>query len=347
MNNKFAILTRPDYRSPRILAESLKFQIEKAGHIADILFDIDTLTRLKKYNETNKSLKYHYWLRKKICNFFKDRKFLRKLKVYDSIIISECTPNGFWKDHYHIEKLRKKINKPILYHEVYYLGNAPTQIEKLHKNADASIERYDFHLAVTEVTEIRTMPNYKWASVGLEMTNWGLSYSSKNEFIALVDFAQKGYEKYQQEQIKVLEQLNIKYIVLEGNYSIDEIRKLYKQSAILFLQFPEAFGMPIAECLACGVQIFTPNSGWPMSWRLDDNPKIHGPGLLPECFTVYNDEEDLKNKLFGFKIEYNPERTPKSIFDNFILNYPNLYNGNPKEVQRIIEFISSKFFNSK
>lgn len=338
---KIAIITRPDYRSPRILAESLKSQIEKAGHIADIFFDIDALTRLRKYSETNKSIKYHYWLRKKISNYFKDLFLLKKLNTYDAIVISECSPNGFWRNLYHVEELRGLINKPILYHEVYYLQNAPTQIDKLMRNKDPMIERYDFHLALTDVTEIKSLPNKHWASVGLDMTNWGLSYRTKNEFVALVDFVQDGYEKYQQEQIKALENLNIKYVVLKGSYSISEIRNLYKHSAVLFLQFPEAFGMPIAECLACGVQIFTPNSGWPMSWRLDDNPAVHGSGILPSCFTVYDGEIDLKMKLLSFKEQYDLKKTPKSIFDHFISNYSYLYSGNSNEVKRAIDFISS------
>ena len=342
---KFAILTRRDYRSPRILAESLKCQIEKAGHIADVYLEIDSLSRLNKYNETDKSIKFHYWVRKKVINYLKDKWLIHSLKKYDAIVISECTPNGFWKELYHIEKLRYIIKVPVLYYEVYYLGNAPTQIDKLNKAGDPTIERYDFHLAVTEVTEIKTATNDKWSSVGLDMNNWNLSFENKIEFIALIDFAQEGYETYRQQQIKVLEELNIKYITLSGNYSVDEIRYIYKQSVVYFMQSSEAFGLPIAECLACGVQIFTPNSSWPMSWRLDNEPKVHGPGMLPECFTVYNDENDLKNKLLAFKKNYNSVTTSKLIFDYFILNYPNFYNGNPKQVQRVIEFISSKSVN--
>lgn len=338
---KFAILTRPDYRSPRILAESLKSQIEKAGHVADVFFDIDVLTRLKNYSESNKSIKYHFWLRKKIKNLIKDSFLHYKLRNYDAIIISECTPNGFWRDLYHVEKFRAIIKKPIIYHEVYYLGNAPTQIDKLKKEGDATIERYDYHLAVTDVTEIRSVSNDKWTYIGLDMSDWNFSYKHKDEFVVLVDFIQDGYEKYQEEQIKVLEDLKIKYIVLKERYTIDEIRKIYKRSSVFFLQFPEAFGMPIAECLASGVQIFTPNSGWPMSWRLDENPEVHGPGKLPECFTVYDDGADLKKKLLSFKQQYDLKESPQQIFDNFLYHYPHLYYGNQEGISQLLNWVKN------
>lgn len=336
---RFAILTRPDYRSPRILAESLKSQLKKSGHDAKIFFNIESITRLKKYRETNKSIKYHFWLRRKYLNIIKDLIFLRKLKKYDAIIISECSPNGFWRDLYHIEKFKEIIKKPVLFHEVYYLGNAPTQIENLKKKGDQTIERYDFHLAVSDVTEIKSNPNKKWSCVGLALHDFKLTPAPKDEFIALLDFSQPGFEEFANMQKKVLTELGIKTICLSGNFTFDEIRSIYQHSAILFIQFPEAFGLPIAECLASGVQIFTPNSGWPMAWRLDEKPEVHKSGVLPQCFTVYDDEQDLKKKLLAFKIDYDCIQTPKKIFEIFTSTYPHLYYGNPDEINKVIEII--------
>ena len=140
---------------------------------------------------------------------------------------------------------------------------------------------------------------------------------------------------------KVLDELGIKTICLSGKYTFDQIRSIYKKSAVYFMQSYEAFGLPIAECLACGVQIFTPNSGWPMAWRLDEKPEVHGPGILPTCFTVYDGEHDLRKKLFLFKQAYNLQMTPKIIFENFTLNYPHLYYGNQKEIIKAIENLSA------
>jgi hypothetical protein len=341
---KIAILTRPDFRSPRILAESLKLQIEKTGATVTIFFSLDVLTRLKSYNDSSKKVSWHFWLRKKFFHFLSDWRLLNKLKSFDAIIVSECSPNGFWRDHYQVEKLRSVLNLPVLYYEVYYLGNAPTQLEKLIKAGDATFERYNWHLAVSNVTEVKVKEKEAWSCIGLDLTSSGLYPTSKKEFIALVDFQRKGYEHFNEEQLLVLNELGIKTVQLTGNYTLDEIRNLYKAATFFFIQFPEAFGLPIAECLACGVQIFTPDSAWPMSWRLDENPEIHKGGVLPDVFTVYNNKKDLKSKLIHICSNYDLKSTPLKVFETFIKFYPHYYYGNEKQVMRVLNRIKDNDF---
>jgi hypothetical protein len=342
---KIAILTRPDYRSPRILAESLQLQLKKQGATVDVFYNIDTLTRLYSYREKKYKFKFHFWLRRKLINFLPDRKLLRILKHYDAIIISECTPNGFWKDLYNIEKLRELISKPVIYYEVYYLGNAPTQLAALKASGNPLIERYDWHLAVAEVTEIKCKESGPWSCIGLDLTESNLKPTVKDEFFALVDFMQPDYESYQFDQIRVLEELQIKTVVLKERYSLSEIRELYNKASIFFIQFPEAFGLPIAECLASGVQIFTANSGWPMSWRLDNDPAVHSEGTLPNVFSVYSSKEDLKEKLIDFLSNYDKSLTPFNIFSSFVKYYPHYYYGNPSEIKKLILNIKSRYFD--
>ncbi|WP_242919052.1 hypothetical protein [Pontibacter liquoris] len=338
---KIAILSRPDYRSPRILAESLKYQLKNVGINADIFHNIDVLARLYSYQEQAHRYKYHFWLRKKFQSFFQDHLFLKKLKQYDAIVICECTPNGFWKDHYNIEKLKNITGKPVLYYEVYYLGNAPTQIDQLLAKSDPTIERYDYHLAVTDTTEINNAKG-PWSCIGLDLRNTGLIPNTKDEFIVLVDFAQAGYESHREDQLEVLNELGIKYIALSGEYTTTEIRAIYNKSSVILLQFPEAFGLPIAECLTAGVQIFTSSSSWPMSWRLDENPQIHQEGKLPDIFTVYHSRNDLINKLIAFQTNYDLLNTPKEVFEKFIDYYPHFYEGNKVELMKVLELIERK-----
>ena len=154
--------------------------------------------------------------------------------------------------------------------------------------------------------------------------------------IALIDFLQPGYERYREIQIRALDRAGIKYVLLEKPYTFQEIRNIYQQGAIFFIQFPEAFGVSILESLCCGCQIFTPESWWPMSWRLNAKPEIHGDGILPECFTVYNDEDQLNIELIAFKENYDLIETPKKIFDNFLAHYPDFYYGNNDEIERLL-----------
>ena len=313
---KIVILTRPQYSSPRILAESLQMQLRENINDTEILFDINTLSRLVGYVESKLSV--HFWLQKKIANWFNDRRVIQALKQADAVVISECIPNAYWKRLYNITKLKTIIKKPIFIYEVYWLGNAPTQVEKLGQNQDALPESYDGHLFVSPVTEIRArlLPNI--FCIGLMAKNWNLQPHPKQELLALVDFAQRGYEVYRHIQISMLQKAGIPFIALEKRYTIDEIRGIYRQVSIYFMQSSEAFGLPILECLCTGAQIFTPNSGWPMSWRLDENPEVHSHGILPSCFTVYNGEDDLLQKLLDFKENFNPVETPLEVFNEFL-----------------------------
>ncbi len=336
---KITILTRPQFSSPRILAESLQMQLHENGINVEILFDIDVLNRLVGYK--NSKLSFHFWLSKKVIHWFSDRRVMQVLKQADAVVISECIPNAFWKSLYNVEKLKTILKKPVFIYEVYWLGNAPTQIETLQKNGDSSFERYDGHLFVSPVTEIRSTPSPNAFCLGLLAKTWNLKPLPKKELIALVDFAQPGYEAFREIQISQLMKACIPFIALESSYTIEEIRNIYQQVSIFFVQFPEAFGLPILECLCTGAQVFTPNSGWPMSWRLDIEPKVHHTGILPNCFTVYDGERDLLKKLLVFKENFNPTKTPLQVYNEFIQTYPAFYQGDQLELKRCLEFIKS------
>jgi hypothetical protein len=136
--------------------------------------------------------------------------------------------------------------------------------------------------------------------------------------------------------------LNIPYVSLEKSYTISEIRSIYMASTFYFMQSSESFGLPIAECLCCGSIVFSPDSSWPMSWRLDENPQVHGPGNLPECFIIYNGMEEMKIKLQNIISNYDLDNTPQKIFDIFYDHYPTFYDGNLKAVEEVFNKIKKK-----
>lgn len=331
---KIAILTRPDFSSPRVLADALKIQLERQSLTVEIFYDIDVLNRLVSSSESK--LSFHFWLKRKLQHFRKDIILLKKLKGYDAVIISECIPNGFLKRLYNVEKFKEIIKKPTGFYEVFYLGNAPTQINFLTKNKEALIERYDFHLSVAKATEIKSPFFDKWFPIGINATSWNLKPFPKKEIVAILDFVHPGNEHIREAQIRALDLLGIKYISLDKPYTFEEIRKIYQQGAIYFMQSYEAFGLPLLECLCCGAQIFAQKSWWPMSWRLNENPEVHGEGILPDCFTVYNDEEQLVKKLSAFKEYYDLIHSPKKVFDSFVLHYPQFYSGSDEQITRLI-----------
>lgn len=336
-----AIMCGPDNGSPRVLAETLEQFILKLGHNPKVYYRVKAFKRLLSYKQANYNP--FLWLFYKLKNYSGDRKLFSELKNKDAIIICDWTPNGFYRQTYNIEKLRGIVNhKPILYYAVQFLENSPTIIEKLKAGNHALRERYDWHLTVSAVTELRGKPSPPWNQIGMYLKSTGLKPVVKKEFMVIVDFLRPGYEEYRATQIKVLQELGIKYISLEKEYSLEEIRELYKQSALIFIQFPEAYGLPIAECLSCGSYIGTPHSSWPMSWRLDDKLEVHGPGTLPDCFLVYDGEEDLKNKLTVMRDNYDLKATPEKVFGTFIRFYPTFYEGNAESLSEVLKRIEDK-----
>jgi len=338
---RIAILTRPDFRSPRVLADSLKLQLEKEEVQVEIFDSINILNRMVSFR--NSKLSFHFWLKRKLINYFSDWTKIKKLKNFDAIVVSECAPNGFFKQLYNVEKLKERVKKPIGFYEVYYLGNAPTQIQFLEKNNEPLLDRYDFHLSISNVTEIKGTDSNNWYPIGIKGESWNLKPLQKKEIIAIIDFEFPGNEKIRKIQINALNKAGIKYISLESSYTIIEIRKIYQQGAIYFMQSFEAFGLPILECLCSGCQIFTQESWWPMSWRINANPQIHGGGTLPECFTVYHNEEQLVKELKAFKDNYDLVVSPSKIFEIFLAHYPNFFLGNNAEMKRLIYCLKNHF----
>jgi hypothetical protein len=277
-------------------------------------------------------------LRNKLTHYRSDKQLLKTLDQYDAVIISECYPNAFWRNYFALDELKKAYRGRLISYTESPLDAAPVNKSQQLDEDDYDESIYDFNLFVTDIMEVRKKLNPNQAVVGVNISgNAALAPVKKKEFLAVLDFAQPGFEKYRQVQLKTLEKLGIKTIQLEGRYTIEEIRRVYSEASAFFLSFPETFGLPIAECLACGTYIFSPESSWPMSWRLDDHPVSMGPGKLPDCFQIYLDQDDLQSKLTKLKSDFDPERTPLNVFKTFGENYSRFYSGNQQGLRHIID----------
>lgn len=338
---KIAIVTKPTFASPRVLSSCLAAFLLKKGFEVTVFYKINFFKRLLDYKQVRNRYNLLSWSLYKLANFISDRLFVNKLLDFDLIIIAETSPKCYLKDQYDFVKGKKILkNKPLVYHGVYYLGNAPTILEIFDRDGQNDASIFDWHLAVSSVTEIKSKPSPPWSQVGMYLKSTGLRPSSKSETFAVVDFERKGREQIRNEQIEVLESLSIPYIALEGTMSIDEIREIYKRATYYFIQFPESFGLPIAECLSCGAYIFLPDSSWAMAWRLDENPQIHGPGTLADCFVVYGDKENLMLKLQDIEKNYDLDKTPHVVFDTFIEYYRSYYEGNDEQFDLFLNQLS-------
>lgn len=341
---RVAILARPDNRSPKVLALGLQQMLNQLGIESEVIYEAPgLLMRLFSLGTSLRfPIKFHYRLRRKLAHWAQDKRLLSKLCSFDLVILSECIPNAFWKGYYDIEGLKKRVNKPVALYEVYYIGNSDKQVRDLQAGHDHDVSRFDWYLSISPTTEVTGIPSAskRWNNIGLNIAYTGLAPVEKKEFTVLIDFAQPGFEKERAEQLEVLKELNIPFIELKGQYSFEEIRSLYKKASVLMVQFPEAFGLPIAECLSTGASIMLPNEFWAMSWRLN---KEQGEGyFLPDCFITYHSKEEMKEKLMTMRNGYHPVETPKSVFDTFIRHYPDFYYGNISSLDAAIKHIQKK-----
>ena len=315
--------------------------LNELGVANKIFYDsIPMLMRLlplrKKPKRWHNNLQFR--IRNKLTHYSKDKHLLKELQQYDAIVLSECYPNAFWKNYLAIEEFKKIYEGALISYTDGPLDAAPLhKIKHLDKD-DYDESVYDFNLFVTDTLEIKTRVHDKQAVAGICIAqNAALRPQQKKEFIAVVDFAQPGYEAYREQQIRVLRKTGIKTIVLDGTYPIQTIREIYREAAIFFLSFPETFGLPIAECLACGTYVCTPDSAWPMAWRLDAAPLSWAPGVLPDCFRVYQNETELENMLLGLRAEYDLVKTPLAVFNRFKEYYPRFYNGDEQALKNMLE----------
>ena len=340
-----AIVTSADNGSPRVLAESLHDFISQTGHHSEVLYELGAVRRLKSYAEVKPDHGFLPWMLYKALHFFGDRMVLDRLKRFDAIVISECCPSAFLKHSLNIQKLRATVGKtPILYYEVYFLENAPTIVASLRNGNHYLTEQFDWHLAVSEVTEIRRKPERPWSQIGLYLKSSGLGPNLKNGLLAVVDYEREGHEEIRRNQIQLLEELRIPYISLEKRYTIQEIREIYQRATFYFMQSSEAFGLPIAECLSCGSYVLMPDSSWAMSWRLDENAQAHGPGVMAECFVVYSDVNDLRKRMTELKESYDLKETPRKIFEVFRKYYPTFYDGDLDSLKEVMRRIDNHDF---
>src|SRR5690606_7519353 len=153
-----------------------------------------------------------------------------------AVIIAETCPRVFYKDLYDFVRLKEIIGrKPLIYYEVYYVGTAPTIIRKIEKMGHNQPEIFDWHLAVSEVSEIRLKARPPWSQIGLNLKSSALKPHPKKELFALVDFERWGHEEIRKKQIETLEALQIPYVALSGTYTIEEIREYYKRACFYFI----------------------------------------------------------------------------------------------------------------
>lgn len=338
---KVGIFSRTGACFPGIISTGLSEMFHELGIENEIIpGSIPFLMRLLPLSDRpkrwNNNLSFR--LRNKLAFFIRDRRLIRRLQQYDAIVISECYANAFWKNYFAVETFRLHFHKPVISYTEAPLNAAPVNRLNELETGDYDETRFDYNLFVSERMEVAAGIRSNQAVIGMNIVNPALYPEKRERLFALLDFDQPGYETFRAQQVRVLTKMGIETVSLKGRYPIEEIRKIYRQATLIFLSFPETIGLPIAECLACGTVVASPDISWPMAWR-EDSEQFEQPGKLPACFLVYSDDKDLEQKLGELLHRYDPERTPVETRENFVKHYDRYFRGNKQALAGLLKQI--------
>ncbi len=322
---RFAILTTRQYASSRVRAEALHRMFSRIGVSSRVFYDFwGTLTRLGSGYRPRPRL---------ALDVLQDMRALAVLAAYDVLVVCGYIPGAFLRYHYGIEALRRLLpGRPIVLYLVSYLANSPDWEDRIRHCMGYGISRYDWHLVVSPVGKRALAPDQPCCAIGINFQDPELFPAEKKDFLALLDFEQKGFERFRELQVQALEDLGIEYIALRGKCTFSEVYEVYRRTSIHFLAFLESFGLPICETQICGNYVFTPDRHWPQAHRKLEDFVRDRSVVLSDNFVVYDGLEDLKRKILLARERHDSQ----TIYNNFVQNYPCFYYGNLQELRRFV-----------
>lgn len=295
-----AILTRPNYRSQRFLAESLSRMFDRLGLDNEVLLHglswLDTSQRL---GVINRAIRKHH---------------LDKLSQYDMFVVSD-TMQAF-REGVDLTPLRR-FGKPILHYEVFFAGGSRYWLDRLSPNF---LEKYDGYLVVSGINGVKPPGDYKIFQVGLDLLpRHPFVFLEERNFSALIDFPREGYERQRDIQLQALNELKIETIQMQGEYTYEEIERIYRKISVAFVSFPEAFGVPIAQLQYYGSCIASPDKSWVFRHALlPFGASFFGEKstLFTNNFLFYSDKDSLVNSLRELQSNYDPSIVRRCFIEN-------------------------------
>ncbi len=281
----------------------------------------------------------------------------------DVIVVVAHLPHSLSRHGFaNIEMLRSRLPRiPIVNYDLIYLptvekwggamlkgdmSDISAEEMQLIKPAPFALERYDWYLVASPVSEI-PMPAgaQPFSHIGIDLDDGSL-YPEQGRFHVLLDFEQrrKDYRSYREVQLAALERSGVSYEILEGRLTRSEIRAKYRKAGALMLAHRESFGLPICEVQACGAQIFTPRPEWAGAHWLKPHLTTPGPGQHSSNFVVYENRVDaLTADLLAAQDSFDPAARLQTFMDA----HPQLYCGDPKVLAGFLTRVSSGDINSQ
>jgi hypothetical protein len=341
---KIAILANAKNSFPKVMADGLRRMLDRIGVKSSVFYSglnaIEDRSYLIERGTVFSRLRHS-------AETWRLERLAREWAQYDAIIIVGHNPNAFMRGFWNDRQLRGLLpDMPIVLYDLVYLGTRPEWARSLREgNAEVGIsvggnfglERYDWYLCTSVVSEQGLSPDKQRLSViGVDLDDGSLRVGEQKEFIALLDFQRSDHADERRIQIQALAEANVKWIELTGEYSIPQIRAIYRKCSAYFIAHRESFGLPICELQACGSVVFSPYADWCPSHWMKDDMTVAGPGRLSENFQVYeNDLKLLVAQLKKMSNGYNPNH----VRGVFLRDQPQFYRGDLDQLQQFVDLL--------
>ncbi|MEP6507238.1 MAG: hypothetical protein ABJC63_03360 [Gemmatimonadales bacterium] len=290
--------------------------------------------------------------------------FIDKLRGADAIVVVANVPLSFSRRMLpNVEELRRRLpDIPIVNYDLHYLPTLDSWSRVILKEEQTKLtpeavsilrggkfgmERYDWYLLASAGTYVPLPPGpHPYSLIGLNIDDGQLFPEQNGEFQVLVDFEQTrgNLPEYRRIQLEALKISGLKYQILEGSYTREEMLAVFRRSAVLMLAHAESFGLPICEAQACGALIFTPDLHWNTAHWLGKDLYINREPKCTPNFVVYeNDPRSLAEQLKLAAANFNPTL----VRETFISTQPELFHGDKAELLNFLENLASGQIHSR
>jgi len=284
--------------------------------------------------------------------------FVERIRGADLIVVVSHVPASFSVSALpNIEVLRARLpDVPIVNYDLVYLPTLDSWSRVILKQEETKLsaddlrildkgtfglERYDWYLLASVGTYLPLPPGaHPYSQIGLDLDDGRLYPDQQGEFEVVVDFEQPrgDFLKFREIQMEALRIAGVKYRVLEGSYTRDEMLAIFRRSAVLMLAHSESFGLPICEAQACGALIFTPDLNWTTAhWLGRDYYSKREPMCSPNFVVYENDPELLAERLKSAASTFNPQQVRKTFIDT----QPELFLGDRTELADFLSKVES------
>ena len=287
------------------------------------------------------------------------REFIASLKSFDAVVVVCPLPRAFTKGSLSaINDIRAKAQIPVVLYQNYFLASRGPWFEKIVSAGGQGLERFDWYLAATTLSEYplgKLDDGRQWpvTSIGHDLRDESLACQFKDKtklpFKVLLDFPRQGFESYRSTQKQVLDKMGLPYTELNGRYSIQQIRKLYREHHAFMLSFRESFGLPIVENQLCGNWIFTPKKDWCPGHYLEssESDELSKELMLGCNFVIYDNAHQLQQQLSRLMVLHQQDYDYQINFDHFTEQYPAFYHGNKQALEDFLARLKSGEINNQ